>query len=58
MTTVGYGDFSPKKPEGRFFAVFIMFIGISFGVASHSFNIINFCCAKKIWEDKGVLGKI
>ena len=29
MTTVGYGDYSPSSPQGRLFAIIIMFIGIS-----------------------------
>lgn len=37
VTTVGYGDFTPVTWLGRFFAVFIMFLGISVvGVVSAS----------------------
>lgn len=38
ITTVGYGDFVPVTGEGRFFAVMIMFVGISvLGVVSATF---------------------
>lgn len=38
ITTVGYGDFVPVTPEGRFFAVLVMFVGISvLGVVSATF---------------------
>lgn len=38
ITTVGYGDFVPVTPQGRLFAVFVMFVGISvLGVVSATF---------------------
>jgi voltage-gated potassium channel len=30
MTTVGYGDLSPKTPEGRLIAIVVMLVGIGF----------------------------
>ena len=53
MTTVGYGDFSPKTPEGRLFAVFIMFIGISL-VSLLTASISSIFVAQKIREGKGL----
>ncbi len=38
ITTVGYGDFVPVTMQGRFFAVLVMFVGISvLGVVSATF---------------------
>ena len=53
MTTVGYGDFSPKTVEGRLFAVIIMFIGISL-VSLLTASISSIFVAQKIREDKGL----
>ena len=52
MTTVGYGDFSPSTPEGRLFAVFIMFAGIAL-VSLLTASISSIYVAKRIREDKG-----
>ena len=53
MTTVGYGDFAPKTPEGRLFAVFIMFAGIAL-VSLLTATISSIYVAKRIREDKGL----
>ena len=53
MTTVGYGDFFPTTPEGRFFAVIIMFAGISL-VSLLTATISSIYVAKRIREDKGL----
>ena len=53
MTTVGYGDFYPATPEGRFFAVIIMFAGISL-VSLLTATISSIYLAKRIREDKGL----
>ena len=53
MTTVGYGDFSPTTPEGRIFAVFIMFAGIAL-VSLLTASISSIYVAKRIREDKGL----
>ena len=53
MTTVGYGDFSPATPEGRLFAVFIMFAGIAL-VSLLTASISSIYVAKRIREDKGL----
>jgi len=53
MTTVGYGDFAPSTPEGRFFAVFIMFAGIAL-VSLLTATISSIYVAKRIREDKGL----
>ncbi|MDP6967308.1 MAG: NAD-binding protein, partial [Candidatus Marinimicrobia bacterium] len=53
MTTVGYGDFSPMSPEGRLFAVVIMFAGISL-IALLTATISSVFVARKIREDKGL----
>jgi voltage-gated potassium channel len=29
MTTVGYGDITPKSPEGKVLAILVMFVGIA-----------------------------
>ena len=52
MTTVGYGDFYPATPEGRFFAVIIMFAGISL-VSLLTATISSIYVAKRIREYKG-----
>ena len=53
MTTVGYGDFSPETPEGRMFAVFIMFAGITL-VSLLTASISSIFVALKIREGKGL----
>ena len=53
MTTVGYGDFSPTTPQGRLFAVFIMFAGIAL-VSLLTASISSIYVAKRIREDKGL----
>ena len=53
MTTVGYGDLSPTTPEGRLFAVFIMFAGIAL-VSLLTASISSIYVAKRIREDKGL----
>ena len=53
MTTVGYGDFSPTTPEGRLFAVFVMFAGIAL-VSLLTASISSIYVAKRIREDKGL----
>ena len=53
MTTVGYGDFSPETPEGRLFAVFIMFNGIVL-VSLLNGIISSIFVAQKIREGKGL----
>ena len=53
MTTVGYGDFYPTTPGGRFFAVFIMFAGIAL-VSLLTASISSIYVAKRIREDKGL----
>ena len=53
MTTVGYGDFSPETPEGRVFAVFIMFAGITL-VSLLTASISSIFVAQKIREGKGL----
>ena len=53
MTTVGYGDFSPETPEGRMFAVFIMYAGITL-VSLLTASISSIFVAQKIREGKGL----
>ena len=53
MTTVGYGDFTPKTLEGRMFAVFVMFAGISL-TAMFTAIISSIFVAKRIREEKGL----
>ena len=53
MTTVGYGDFSPETPEGRVFALFIMFAGITL-VSLLTASISSIFVAQKIREGKGL----
>ena len=53
MPTVGYGDFSPETPEGRMFAVFIMFAGITL-VSLLTASISSIFVAQKIREGKGL----
>ncbi len=53
MTTVGYGDFVPKTPEGRMFAVLVMFAGISL-TAMFTAIISSIFVAKRIREEKGL----
>ncbi|MBT3216612.1 MAG: hypothetical protein HOD97_01315 [Candidatus Marinimicrobia bacterium] len=53
MTTVGYGDYSPETPAGRFVAVLIMFAGISL-VSLLTATISSIFVAKKIREGKGL----
>jgi len=53
MTTVGYGDFSPETPEGRIFAVLIMFAGITL-VSLLTASISSIFVAQKIREGKGL----
>ena len=53
MTTVGYGDFSPETPEGRVFAAFIMFAGITL-VSLLTASISSIFVAQKIREGKGL----
>ena len=53
MTTVGYGDYSPETSEGRLFAVFIMFTGISL-VSLLTASISSIFVAQKIREGKGL----
>lgn len=53
MTTVGYGDFSPETPEGRAFAVLIMFAGITL-VSLLTASISSIFVAQKIREGKGL----
>jgi voltage-gated potassium channel len=50
---VGYGDFSPTTPQGRLFAVFIMFSGIAL-VSLLTASISSIYVAKRIREDKGL----
>ncbi len=53
MTTVGYGDFAPSTPQGRIFAVLIMFAGISL-TAMFTGAISSIFVAKRIREEKGL----
>ncbi len=53
MTTVGYGDFTPKTPEGRVFAILVMFAGISL-VSLLTASISSIFVARKIREGKGL----
>ena len=53
MNTVGYGDFSPETHEGRMFAVFIMFAGITL-VSLLTASISSIFVAQKIREGKGL----
>ncbi len=53
MTTVGYGDFAPSTPEGRIFAVLVMFAGISL-TAMFTAVISSIFVAKRIREEKGL----
>jgi len=53
MTTVGYGDFAPKTPEGRLLAIVIMFAGISL-TALLTATVSSIFVAKRIREDKGL----
>ena len=53
MTTVGYGDYSPETPEGRFLAIVVMFAGISL-TALLTATVSSIFVAKKIREDKGL----
>ncbi|RMF10856.1 MAG: hypothetical protein D6762_00535 [Candidatus Neomarinimicrobiota bacterium] len=53
MTTVGYGDYVPQSPQGRIFAVFVMFAGISL-VSLLTASISSIFVAKKIREGKGL----
>ncbi len=39
LTTVGYGDFTPKTAEGKMFAVFIIIFGV--GAMLYSFGLIS-----------------
>lgn len=42
LTTVGYGDFTPVTPSGRFFSIIMMILGII------NINMINFSFVSKI----------
>jgi voltage-gated potassium channel len=53
MTTVGYGDYTPKSMEGRVFAVLVMFAGISL-VSLLTATISSIFVARRIREDKGL----
>ena len=53
MTTVGYGDYSPSSPQGRFFAIIIMFIGISL-VSLLTASISSIFVVQNIREGKGL----
>jgi voltage-gated potassium channel len=53
MTTVGYGDFTPETLPGRFFAVIVMFAGISL-ISLLTATISSIFVAKKIREGKGL----
>ncbi len=53
MTTVGYGDFTPKTLPGRLFAVLVMFAGISL-VSLLTATISSIFVARKIREGKGL----
>jgi len=53
MTTVGYGDFSPETLQGRFFAVLVMFSGISL-TAMFTAIVSSIFVAKRIREEKGL----
>jgi len=53
MTTVGYGDFAPSTPQGRFFSVMVMFAGISL-TAMFTAVVSSIFVAKRIREEKGL----
>lgn len=53
MTTVGYGDYYPETPEGRFLAIVVMFAGISL-TALLTATVSSIFVAKRIREDKGL----
>ncbi len=53
MTTVGYGDYSPSTPQGRIFAVLVMFAGISL-TAIFTAIISSIFVTKRIREEKGL----
>lgn len=53
MTTVGYGDLTPKTFPGRLFAVLVMFAGISL-VSLLTATISSIFVARKIREGKGL----
>ena len=53
MTTVGYGDYSPSSPQGRLFAIIIMFIGISL-VSLLTASISSIFIVQNIREGKGL----
>ena len=53
MTTVGYGDYSPSSPQGRLFAIIIMFIGISL-VSLLTASISSIFVVQNIREGKGL----
>ncbi|MCH8011414.1 MAG: NAD-binding protein [Candidatus Marinimicrobia bacterium] len=53
MTTVGYGDLTPKSSTGRLLAVVVMFGGISL-TALLTATISSIFVAKRLREDKGL----
>ena len=43
VSTVGYGDFVPASPFGRFFGVVLMFLGLAaFSVLTSYITSVNF----------------
>ncbi|HOK40953.1 MAG TPA: ion channel [bacterium] len=56
VTTVGYGDISPKTATGRFLTIFILFIGVAL-VGVITGKITSFLVERRLKEGRG-LGEI